>query len=158
MIDQATDHRLLRRTFQLAREAVAAGNHPFGALLSDSAGEIVLEARNSVVTDADPTAHAETNLARQGSRMFDPDERARFALFTSCEPCAMCAGAIFWTGFTRVSFALSERALLELIASPLAPMLATPSARIFGPATRATILEGPDLESEAAEVHAGFWS
>ena len=82
----------LRRAIEVARQAREHGNHPFGALLVEHRGNVVLEAENTVRTDKDVTAHAETNLMRMASARFEPDFLERCTLYTSTEPCAMCAG------------------------------------------------------------------
>ena len=105
----SADRSHLERTVALAWEARNRGDHPFGSLLVAADGR-VLEARNSVVTDVDPTGHAETNLVRLAGKL-DRATRITSTLYTSTEPCAMCAGAIYWSGIGRVVFALSEVAL-----------------------------------------------
>lgn len=91
------DH-LMRRAIELAQSARSKGNHPFGALLCDPDGNIVLEAENTVGTYKDVTCHAEQNLMSKASRQFAPAKLATLVMVTSTEPCAMCAGATFWTG------------------------------------------------------------
>ncbi|MFE7042115.1 nucleoside deaminase [Streptomyces atratus] len=76
-------------------------------------GTIALEAENSVTTENDVTHHAETNLVHLASRTIPLDQLAKYTLYTSCEPCAMCTGAIFWAGIGRVVYALSETGLAE---------------------------------------------
>jgi tRNA(Arg) A34 adenosine deaminase TadA len=93
---------LARQTLELAREARAAGNHPFGALLAID-GEVVLTATNTVSTDRDPTAHAESNLVAQAIRRFSIDQIRRSVVYTSCEPCAMCVGKMYWAGIRAVA-------------------------------------------------------
>ena len=102
------NRRHLRRAIELAQQAREHGNHPFGALLVDGEGNVVLEAENTVRTDKDVTAHAETNLMRLASARFEPDYLERCTLYTSTEPCAMCAGAIYWGNIRRVVFATSQ--------------------------------------------------
>jgi tRNA(Arg) A34 adenosine deaminase TadA len=80
----------------LAWRAHEHGNHPFGAVLVDDHNQVVLQAENTVVTERDCTGHAETNLMRQASQRFSPEQLATYTLYTSTEPCAMCAGAIHW--------------------------------------------------------------
>ncbi len=109
----SVDRSHLERTVALAWEARNRGDHPFGSLLVAADGR-VLEARNSVVTDVDPTGHAETNLVRLAGTL-DLATRITSTLYTSTEPCAMCAGAIYWSGIGRVVFALSEVALAEMV-------------------------------------------
>ncbi len=90
------DPKFIRLAIAVAQRARAHGNHPFGALLVDENGQILLEAENTVVTANDATGHAETNLIRLASKRYSPDFLAQCTLYTSTEPCAMCAGAIFW--------------------------------------------------------------
>ena len=90
MTDQPLRH--LTRAIELAADAREHGNHPFGSLLVDGDGNVVLEAENTVVTGRDCTAHAEQNLVRAAVSQFEPDRLATFTLYTSTEPCAMCAG------------------------------------------------------------------
>ncbi len=140
-------------------EARAGGNHPFGALLAGPDREVLIEAENTVVTERDCTGHAETNLVRAASRRFDPDLLARCTLYTSTEPCAMCAGAIYWAGIGRVFFALSEASLRELTGDHAAnPTLALPCREVFSRGQRRIVVEGPALEDDVRLVHAGFWA
>ena len=89
-----TDEQFLKQAIELARQARAAGNHPFGALLVLD-GRVVLTALNTVITEQNPTGHAEHNLVADAIRQFSPDQIARCVLYTSCEPCAMCVGAMY---------------------------------------------------------------
>jgi tRNA(Arg) A34 adenosine deaminase TadA len=107
------DERFVRQVIALAADARAAGNHPFGALLAVD-GQVVLTARNSVHTDRDPTAHAETNLVHEAIRRLTPDQIARSVLYTSCEPCAMCVGKMYWAGIRSIVFALPAGELAKL--------------------------------------------
>jgi tRNA(Arg) A34 adenosine deaminase TadA len=153
-----TDHdiALLRQAIDLSRSAVAHGNHPFGALLADPDQQVVLTAENTVNTERDVTGHAETNLARLAARTYQ-DLRS-FSLYTSCEPCAMCAGAIYWAGIGRVVFAMSEVHLRAITgAHPDNPTLAHPCSLVFADGGRKTVVEGPAMAEEAAEPHHGFW-
>ena len=102
----SADRSHLERTVALGWEARNRGDHPFGSLLVVADGR-VLEAHNSVVTGVDPTGHAETNLVRPAGTL-DLATRITSTLYTNTEPCAMCAGAIYWSGIGRVVFALSE--------------------------------------------------
>ena len=92
-----------RQTIELARQAKLAGNHPFGALLVVD-GEAALTAQNTVATDRDPTAHAETNLVTKAIQRLSSDQIRRSVLYTSCEPCAMCVGKMYWAGVRAVAY------------------------------------------------------
>ena len=78
----------LRLAIQQAKEARENGNHPFGAILVDSAGKVLLSAQNSVNTGQDCTGHAETNLMRLASKQYDREFLRTCTMYTSTEPCA----------------------------------------------------------------------
>jgi len=152
------DDRHLLAAIELARRARENGNHPFGALLVDAGGEVVVEAENTVVTARDCTGHAETNVMRRATQRFDPGFLRGCTLYTSTEPCAMCAGAIFWGNVRRVVFALSEESLRQIAAgNPENEMLALPCREIFARGDHDVDVSGPRLEEEARAVHEGFW-
>lgn len=152
------DLALLRRAIGLAASARAAGNHPFGALVATADGTVVAKAENTVITGNDPTGHAETNLVRVTAAVTDPADRAGLTLYTSTEPCAMCAGAIFWSGIGRVVFALSGAELIGMAGDPATPTLALDSRDVLAQGNRPVAVVGPLLHDEAAAVHTGFWS
>lgn len=154
--EDAIDLSLLRTAIALAARAREHGNHPFGALLADENGNILLEAENTVNTENDASGHAETNLVRLASKQFPVEVLAKSTLYTSTEPCPMCAGAIFWSGIGRVVYALSEDGLYALTGdSPESLKLAC--REVFARGGRPIEVLGPLLEEEAAKVHAGFW-
>jgi tRNA(Arg) A34 adenosine deaminase TadA len=153
-----TDLQHLRTAIDVARNAREHGNHPFGAILVDEAGQVLLQAENSVVTGSDCTGHAETNLMRLATKHYPPEKLEKCTLYTSTEPCAMCAGAIYWGNVRRVVYALSEVGLYEII-GPSPDQLLLPCRDVFAHSERKVQVEGPafELESEAREVHIGFW-
>lgn len=155
---ELNDREYLRKAIRVAQQARRHGNHPFGAILVDAQGRLLLEAENTVVTGHDVTGHAETNLVQKASAIYSPEQLASCTLYTSTEPCAMCAGAIFWAGIGRVVFALSEAGLLELVAHlPGDAFLNLPCREVFARGGRPVEVVGPLLEDEARTVHAGFW-
>ncbi|MGW9042477.1 nucleoside deaminase [Streptomyces lydicus] len=152
------ERRHLLAAIEIAGRARANGNHPFGALLADADGSVVLEAENTVVTDSDATGHAETNLVRLASRSLSPQQLAGATLFTSTEPCAMCSGAIYWSGIRRVVYALGEDELRELArAGGNTALLALPSRQVLAAGSPVVEVSGPHPFEQAAAVHAGFW-
>jgi len=147
------DHeRFLTQAIELARQARAAGNHPFGALLVVD-GRVALMAVNTVVTDRNPTAHAEHNLVLAAIQQLPLDEIARGILYTSCEPCAMCAGAMYWAGVRDVVYGLPAEALARLAGG----RFVVPCRDLFGRASDIVRVTGPLLLEDALAVHEGFW-
>ena len=153
-----SDESHLLAAIDLARRSREKGNHPFGAVLVDARGEVVLEAENTVLTEHDCTNHAELNLVRGASRRFDEPTLRGCTLYASTEPCAMCAGAIYWSGIGRVVFSLSGSALNAMVEDGEEAELALPCRDVFARGGRAIEVSGPHLEAEGRAVHEGFWS
>ena len=155
-IVSAADEAMLRYAIRLAGEARERGDHPFGALVVAPDGRVI-EARNCVVTRADPTGHAETEAVRAAAHLGFVALRGS-TLYTSTEPCAMCAGAIYWAGIGRVVYALPEQELARMVpAQDGEPTLDLPCREVFARGGRGVAVAGPALEAEAAAVHEGFW-
>lgn len=148
----------LKTAISVAWRARENGNHPFGAVLVDEHDQVVLQAENTVVTGRDSTGHAETNLVRLATQQFSPEQLAGFTLYSSTEPCAMCAGAIYWSQIGRVVFALSEIDLYAII-GPSPEQLWLPCREVFAHSKRRIEVHGPvpSLEAEARAVHKDFW-
>ncbi|MEP6853447.1 MAG: nucleoside deaminase [bacterium] len=106
--------RFLRRAIELATAARAAGDAPFGSLLVGPDGAVLAEDRNTVLSDNDITAHPELKLARWAARELSTETVAGTTLYTSCQPCGMCTGAIDRAGLAQVIYALSEQQLTAL--------------------------------------------
>jgi tRNA(Arg) A34 adenosine deaminase TadA len=151
------DLRLIRECIQIAWQARENGNHPFGALLADASGEVLLRAENSVVTNGDITAHAELNLVREASSSYPPEYLEECTLYTSTEPCPMCSGAIFWSNIRRVVYGLSEESLYRMIGEDSEEVLKLNCRDVFNQGKKDIQVIGPLLEDEAREPHLGFW-
>ena len=151
------DLHLLRQAIDVARRAREHGNHPFGALLADEQGHVLLEVENTVNTEHDCTGHAELNLMRLASRRYSIKELSRCTLYSSTEPCPMCAGSIFWGGVGRVVYALSEQGLYAMIGDSPDKLLLS-CRDVFARGGRPIEVLGPLLEDEARAVHEGFWT
>ena len=153
------DEQFLRRSFDVARRAVTHGNHPFGAVLVDQDGNVLLEAENGYMPSHDGTAHAERLLATQACTTLSADVLATATLYSSAEPCAMCAGAMYWAGIGRLVYGLSEHRLREFTGNhPENPTLDLPCRKVFESGQQATEVVGPLLEDEAAALHEGVWN
>ena len=152
------DEDFLRRAFDVARRAATHGNHPFGAVLVDENGNVLIETENGYLPARDGTAHAERLLATQACRTLRAEVLRTATLYSSAEPCAMCAGAIYWAGIGRVVYGLSEHRLRAVTGNhPENPTLDLPCREVFRSGQRATEVIGPMLEDEAEALHAGVW-
>ena len=156
----AEDERFLRHCIERSRRVRDGGKHPFAAIVVYAQGRIVVEAGNDALPPAgDPTRHAELLAAAEAARRLTPEQLASSTLYSSAEPCAMCAGAIYWCGLGRVVYALSEHRLLGLTGDhPENPTFALPCREVFARGQRRIEVAGPFLEEEAAEPHRGFWT
>jgi tRNA(Arg) A34 adenosine deaminase TadA len=153
------DLRHLRRCVELATEAVAAGDFPFGSVLVHADGTVLAEDRNREVTTGDPTRHPEFALARWAATNMTPPERAAATVYTSGEHCPMCAAAHGWAGLGRIVYATSSQQLggwlagLGVSPGPVLPLAITqvvPGLVVAGPA--------PELAEQVRDLHRRFHS
>lgn len=133
----------LRRAIALAAAARESGNPPFGSILVGPDGSIVAEDNNTSITDNDISAHPELKLAKWAARELSPEDAAKTTMYTSCQPCGMCTGAIERSGLGRVVYALSGEQLNGL----------KPGGG-FAP----VVQEGPALYDEASAVVEGYYN
>ena len=153
------DERLLRRAIGVSRRSRENGNHPFGALLADENGEVLLEAENSVVTTGDVTGHAETNLIRMASTTLSAETIGKATMYVSGESCSMCSGAIYWGGINRLVYAMAESDLLALTGNhPENPTMTLDCRVVLNSGQREIEVIGPALVEEAIAAHEGFWN
>lgn len=157
--DDAPDLALLRRTFVLANEARQSGSAPYGALVADADGKVVVERANtSALKHGDPTQHAELVATGDAWRVLGTDGMNQATLYASTEPCSMCSGAAYWTGIGRVVYGLSDRRLFEFTGdNPEQSSFALPCRDILLHGQRDITVVGPLLEEEAAQPHEGYW-
>ena len=148
-----TDLAHLRRCVELAREALADGDEPFGSVLVGSDGAVRFEDRNRV-KGGDQTRHPEFEIAKWAANHLTPAERAAATVYTSGEHCPMCSAAHGWVRLGRIVYAVSSAQLGEWLAewgvprSPVLPLPITdvvPGAQVDGPV--------PELEAEMKELH-----
>ncbi|GAA0956404.1 nucleoside deaminase [Kribbella koreensis] len=133
----------LRRAIALAAAARESGNPPFGSLLVGPDGTVIAEDHNTSITDNDISAHPELKLAKWAARELDADAAAGTTMYTSCQPCGMCTGAIERSGLGRVVYALSGEQLNGL--KPGGGFAAVPQ-------------EGPALYDEARAPVDGYYN
>ncbi|PZP99545.1 MAG: tRNA-specific adenosine deaminase [Variovorax paradoxus] len=148
--------RQLRRADQVARRAMAMGRHPFGALLVAPDGETVLAEQGNI----DTVNHAESTLARHAAANYPGAYLAQCTLVTTFEPCAMCAGTVYWAGIGSVVYGAEETDLLALTGDhPENPTLALPCREVFARGQRPVVVTGPvpEVAAEMVATHQGFW-
>jgi tRNA(Arg) A34 adenosine deaminase TadA len=138
-----TREDFLRRAIALAAAAREAGNPPFGSLLAGPDGTVLVEAQNTTVTDRDISYHPELKLAVWAARELTPEQAAGTTMYTSCQPCEMCSGALARSGLGGVVYALSGEQLDGLKSTGAFP--AVPQ-------------EGPALYDEARVPVEGYYS
>ena len=151
----AADERpFLQRCVDLAREALEAGDEPFGTILVSADGDVLFEDRNRVAS-GDNTQHPEFAIARWAAANLSPEERAVATTYTSGEHCPMCAAAHAWVGLGRIVYASSSQQLgqwhkeLGIPDGPVASLpinTVAPGVPVAGP--------DPELSGEVRELHA----
>jgi tRNA(Arg) A34 adenosine deaminase TadA len=152
------DEVFLRRAFDAGRRAMTHGNHPFGAVLVGATGNVLMEAENGYMPSHDGTAHAERLLCTQACITFSAEVLRGSTLYSSAEPCAMCAGALYWAGIGRLVYGLSEQRLRDFTGNhPENPTLDMPCRDVLASGQRSIEVVGPLLEDEAAALHVGVW-
>ncbi len=153
------DLKYLRETIRIAQESREAGNHPFGSTLVGPNGEVLIRTGNSYQEDKG-VGHAELNVARQASRLYDPEFLAKCTLYTSVEPCCMCAGACYWAGIGAVVYGITEKRPAVLTGdNPENLTLNLSCETVFSAGRRTVETRGPysEIEDEVAKGHQGFW-
>ncbi|MBE9138482.1 nucleoside deaminase [Nodosilinea sp. LEGE 07088] len=146
----------LRRANAIAQRATALGNHPFGALLVAPDNETILLEQGNI----DPVNHAEATLARVATTNFTPEYLWSCTLYTTAEPCVMCAGTQYWANIGRLVYGISEKRLLELTgSSDKNPTLDIPCRYVFDHSQKHIKVWGPiaEVEAEIVKLHTGFW-
>ena len=145
----ADDERHMRVAIEASRAALAAGNFPYGAALVSAAGELLHVSQNNQVTSGDCTGHAETVLIREVCASKGAALLEGATVYASGEPCAMCAGALFWARVARVVFGAGNAGIMR-VGGP--PTLALGAASVLATGSHTVVVSGPVLEPEALAV------
>ena len=148
--------RHLRAANAVARRALEAGHHPFGALLVAADHETVLAEQGNV----DSVNHAEAVLARMAARQYTADALWDCTLYTTVEPCCMCAGTQYWAHIGRLVYGMTEARLLQLTGNhDENPTMDLPCREVYAHGQKAIRVWGPvpEVEAEIAALHIGFW-
>ena len=156
------DHiKYLLAANEVARLARDNGNTPFGAVLVDENGEIIMKQGNAEKDLHDATAHAERVLASKASQTFSKEFLWKCTLYTTFEPCCMCTGAIYWANIGRIVYGLTDENLLEMTGSDEKnPTFNISSRTILAAGQKPIVVLGPfkEITEEVQKVHAGFWN
>ena len=150
----------LRKAIEVSRKSREHGNTPFGALLVDADGNILMEQENIEITEKNCSGHAETSLMIAASKKYSKDFLWNCTLYTTAEPCVMCAGAIYWGNVGNVVYGISEKRLLELTGDDEQnPTFDLPCREVFAKGQKDIKVAGPfpEIEEEVVEVHKSFW-
>jgi tRNA(Arg) A34 adenosine deaminase TadA len=151
--DQMIAH--LRAADLVARDAVAHGHHPFGAVLVGPDGAILMRQGN-----IDAVHHAETELARRAASFYPPEFLWTCTLVTTGEPCAMCTGTLYWANIGRLVYGFEETKLLALTGDHAAnPTMSLSSRIVLSSGQKKIEVHGPfpEIEEELLSPHRGFW-
>ncbi len=151
----------LQRAVEVSKRARAAGNTPFGAILVDKEGHVLLEQGNIEITENNCTGHAETTLMERASAVYDRKFLWDCVMYTTVEPCAMCAGSIYWGNLGTVVYGISEKRLLEMTGDDEQnPTLDLPCREVFAAGSKPVTVIGPfpEIEEAVVAVHEGYWS
>ncbi|MES2973636.1 MAG: nucleoside deaminase [Pseudomonadota bacterium] len=152
------DGRYLTQAIAWSRMARERGNRPFGAVIVAQDGKVLAEAYCNTSETGDCTGHAETNAVRKVSPHVSREVLAQATLYSSAEPCVMCAGAIFWANIGRVVFGIDAVSLREFRGERPEQMDAKLSCRdVFAVSPHAIECIGPAMIEEAGKAHVGYW-
>ena len=152
------DGKYLRQAIALADKARARGNRPFGALIVAADGQVLAEAWNSTGENGDCTAHAETSAVRLASPVHSREALAGATLYSSAEPCVMCAGAIYWANIGRVVYGIDAVRLRVFRGERLDQRDAELFCRdVFNSSPHPIDCIGPALIEESSTSHQGAW-
>jgi len=150
----------LRQAISVSKKSREHGNTPFGAILVDSEGTVILQQENIEITQSNCTGHAETTLMEAASQRYSKSFLWNCTLYTTAEPCAMCSGAIYWGNVGKVVYGISEERLLTLTGdNEQNPTFNLPCREVFSKGQKQITVIGPfpELEDEIVAVHEGYW-
>ena len=151
--DQMLAH--LRAANEVAREAAAHGHHPFGCVLVGPDDRILMRQGN-----IDVVRHAETELCRRAAAAYPADYLWTSTLVTTFEPCAMCAGTLYWANIGALVYGLEETQILALTGpSQENPTMHLSSRTVLGSGQKQIAIHGPfpEMEEELVAPHLSFW-
>ena len=148
------DKSFIREAIKIAKISKTKGNLPYGCILVNKEGKVILRGENTIHTDHDMLAHAEINLLRAASKIYDHEYLKSSTIYTSDEPCPMCASAIYWSGVGKLVYGLSKNEYYKIVGRENPDWVFEMSARtVLSKGGRKVEMVGPLLEDEAAAIH-----
>ncbi|WP_420321488.1 nucleoside deaminase [Flagellimonas sp.] len=148
------DEKYIRMAIETAKVSKRNGNLPFGCILIDENGEVLLRGENTINTDSDCLAHAEINLIREASKKYDFSYLNNCSIYTSDEPCPMCTSAIYWSGIGRLVYGLSKTNYYKIVGrNDPNWVFEMPVRELLEKGGRELQVVGPMLEEEASTLH-----
>ncbi len=160
-LDQAalsdSDLSFLRRAIAQSEQALIDGERPFGAVIVGPDGTVLVETHGQSNAERDLTAHAELTAVRRLGARYSRDYLAQCTLYSSTEPCAMCAGAIYWANIGRLVYGIGEHKLRDIRNHTQNTALTMAAKAVLDTGGHATQVIGPVLEDEACAPHLRYW-
>lgn len=150
------DIRHLKEAQLVAQKALETGKHPFGAILVNPDGSLILDSQGNI----DTVNHAESTLARRAAANYDPAYLWNCTIYTTVEPCCMCSGTIYWANIGRVVYGLTEDALLGITGNHQQnPTMSLSCEEVFSHGQKPIeVVYISSMASTIADAHLDFWS
>ncbi len=159
-MNRKSHEEYLKRAIEISKKAREEGNTPFGCLLVDYDGNILMEQGNIEITEKIGIGHAETTLAARASKEYSKEFLWNCTLYSTAEPCCMCSGAIYWCNIGTVVYAMGEKELLNITGSDFKnPTFDLPCREVFKHGQKDIKVIGPfpSMVDEVTKVHDGYW-
>lgn len=148
------EEKFIRLAIEVAKESKLDGNFPYGCVLVDKSGKVLMKGKNTMNTDNDCLVHAEVNLIREACKILDFSFLNDCTIYTSDEPCPMCTSAIYWSGIGKLAYGLSKSKYYETTGRDnLNWVFEMPTRELLRKGGRRVEVLGPLLEEEVILLH-----
>ena len=147
------DIYFMKEALKLAESSLMRGDEPFGAVLVKD-GEIVFRGENRINTESDPTYHAETGLIRDFIKETKISDLSEYTLYTTCEPCFMCAGTMVWAKLGRLIYGASNDDLRNIRGKKGFPC----SKTVFENSSHSPVVISSVLREECVNILKNYFS
>ncbi len=149
-----SDEKYIRLAIKVAKESSQNGNFPYGCVLVDKSGKVIMKGENTINTDNDCLAHAEVNLIREACKVYEFSYLNECTIYTSDEPCPMCTSAIYWSGIGKLAYGLSKSEYFKIVGRDNKNwVFEMPTRELLEKGGRKVEVVGPLLEKEVAILH-----